>query len=132
MIKQIDRLFSLLSRISRADKNGYAECICCSKRDHWANFDPAHYVGRAFFGLRWDLKNVWPCCRDCHEKENHLALYRIGLIKIKGLQFVEDLEFAGKQFCKEPNHEELVELRDNIERELHRYTYQNRPPESRA
>lgn len=127
MIKTIDRLFSLLSRISRADKDGYAYCICCSGKDHWANFDPAHYVGRSCFRLRWDLRNVWPCHRNCHEKEDHLTLYRASLIKVQGLQFVEELEFWGKEFCKQPNDKELAELRDHLERELQRFTYKDRP-----
>lgn len=84
--------------------------------------DPAHYVGRACTSLRWKLDNVWPCHRNCHEKPDHLDKYRVGLIKIKGVAFVESLEFEGKKYCKAPNEQETDIILTSLRSELAKFS----------
>jgi hypothetical protein len=125
LIQVADNLFSKLARISRADKNGKVDCICCGRSFHWAAVDPAHFIGRACMALRWHIDNVWPCCRACHELPNHLDRYETTLIKTRGKAFVDDLVIRGKEYQKAPNEGEIKEIIQELTYKLSFYGDQN-------
>ena len=65
--EKLDKAFSELARISRADDNGMVTCIDgCGKSGHWKDFDCGHFVDRDNLPTRWDLDNCWPQAQDCN------------------------------------------------------------------
>jgi len=75
--------------------------------------------------LRWDLDNVWPCHRTCHESPDHLDRYEATLIKTKGEAFVDDLKRRGKKYSKAPNEEEVKEIIEELTYKLSQYSNGN-------
>ena len=121
LIQIADNLLSKYARVSRADKAGQVDCICCGRPFHWSLTDPAHFVGRACMALRWELDNVWPCCRTCHESPDHLDRYEATLVKTRGQAFVESLVVRGKRYQKAPNKAEIAEIITELTYKLSEY-----------
>jgi hypothetical protein len=121
LIDRADSLFSRFARVSRADKSGKVDCICCGKPFHWGGVDPAHLVGRSCMDLRWELDNVWPCCRACHDSPDHLDRYKATLAKARGQAFVDDLIARGKRYCKNPTKAEIEEIIEQLTYKLSQY-----------
>ena len=71
--------------------------------------------------LRWDINNGWPCCRTCHEKRDHLALYKAGLVAKFGEGFVADLITEGKEFHKAPTEDDLTHIIEVLSNKLETY-----------
>ena len=62
LIKEADRLFSLLVRQKAADENGLVRCCTCRKPHHWKKIQCGHFMSRACMSTRYDEKNVG--CQD--------------------------------------------------------------------
>jgi hypothetical protein len=84
LIRENDRLTRLA-----VVKRGRARCIGCRGRAH----DPHHYRGRALLAFRWDLRNVQPACRACHERfpadptfERHAMIHALGERRFEELE----------------------------------------------
>jgi len=71
--------------------------------------------------LRWQLSNVWPCHRTCHDAANHLDKYEATLIKTQGQEFVDDLKTRGYQYHKDPSEEEITEIIEDLTLKLKEY-----------
>lgn len=121
LIHLADNLFSRYARISRADDSGGVDCVCCGHSFHWGAVDCAHFVIRGHLHLRWDINNAWPCCRDCHEKGDHLARYKAGLVAKFGEGFVEELIRRGKEFHRAPTREDLTHIIEVLSNKLEEY-----------
>lgn len=76
--------------------------------------DPFHIVTRTVFSLRWDLRNVVPSCRRCHD-----YWHKSG----KGIEWLEDVRFDLFEYRqahlwdlggKKPSLSELMELKDKL------------------
>jgi len=64
---RLDKDFSELARMSRADDLGIVTCIDgCGAFGHWKNFDCGHFADRDNLPTRWDLENCWPQSRPCN------------------------------------------------------------------
>lgn len=110
LIQQADSAFSKLARLSRADKAGQVECICCGRPFHWTYTDCGHFVVRGNMALRYDLDNCWPVCRACHSKPTHTTEYENALVKKKGQEFVDRLRQRGHQYFRAQNDQEMEAL----------------------
>jgi hypothetical protein len=71
--------------------------------------------------LRWDLINVWPCHRVCHDSPDHLANYRAALIKKNGEAFVDELIARSKRFERAPTEIEVLEIIEQLTYKLSQY-----------
>ena len=71
--------------------------------------------------LRWELDNVWPCCRACHEASTYLDKYEATLLKTKGVEFVDGLRYRGRQYCKAPSEEEVKTIIEELTYKLTEY-----------
>ena len=73
--KKLDILFSTVSRLHYADKNGNCKCTTCSREGYYEKdiIQCGHIFSRNFFGVRWDLDNVRPQCLMCNYHYNSNA-----------------------------------------------------------
>lgn len=67
LVAKLDKAFSELARMSRADENGMVKCIDgCRRSGYWKDFDCGHFADRDNLPTRWDLDNCWPQARPCN------------------------------------------------------------------
>jgi hypothetical protein len=71
--------------------------------------------------LRWDIDNVWPCHRTCHDSPRHLDNYEAALLKTQGQAFVDSLRARGYQYCKAPTEAEIKEKIQELTYKLTEY-----------
>lgn len=67
-VKKLDRIVSMLVRISHADDNGYCDCYTCGYTGFWKKdgIQCGHFYSRSRMGTRFDLRNVRPQCNKCN------------------------------------------------------------------
>ena len=69
LITELDRVFSIYTRMKSADANGIVKCATCGKPDHWKFMDCGHFVSRKNQSVRWDDMNAEPQCKICNQLE---------------------------------------------------------------
>ena len=82
LVKILDAEFIFNLRAGKAARQGhpFVKCYTCGAQDHWKNMDCGHYVGREYFGVRWDARNTRIQCTKCNcFAEGEKAKYRINL-----------------------------------------------------
>jgi len=66
LMKEADRLFSLLVRQDSADVKGMVICVTCGKRGHWRNMHCGHFMVRQNQATRYDRENTGVQCVGCN------------------------------------------------------------------
>lgn len=97
-------------------------CISCGHADTGQKFDAGHYISRGSRpNLALDERNL---AKQCHWCNVHLSgnqiLFRIGLVKKHGVEFVEALE--SDQTPRKYTVEELIEIKTHYRAELRALT----------
>jgi len=76
LVKILDVEFSYNLRAGKAARQGHPwiTCYTCGKRDLWnsGKMHCGHFIGREYFGTRWDARNTRVQCVTCnsfHEGE---------------------------------------------------------------
>lgn len=79
--KDLDKQFSLYTRLSDANDEGYSTCVTCGKVAQWKEMDAGHYITRNHLSTRWEELNVWSQCRGCNRfgggKPDEYAIFLI-------------------------------------------------------
>jgi len=95
LVKELDRVFSIWVRRSRADKEGMVVCYTSGVKVHWTKIQNGHYVSRAVYSLRWSEDNCRPqsFAENIMKHGNHIT-FRENLVKELGelkVRFIEEL-----------------------------------------
>jgi hypothetical protein len=98
LIHELDKLVSEVVRRNAADDSGRCTCISCPHRDHWSQFDSAHFIDRGHMNTRFNLLNLAPCCRYCnrYDEDEHKRKWAEKL----GPEMVAYLEAEGRSMRK--------------------------------
>ena len=84
----------------------------CKRCKRWGYIEVAHMYRRRRKTVRWDLRNVYPLCLDCHHEvdEDPIKLTSF-MYEVMSLEEVADLsELANKTVKEHPiNREEIKE-----------------------
>ena len=109
-----DRLDFMVSSIVR---HSSSKCVTCNKKLLLKKRQAGHYISRAVYSTRWDLRNVNVQCNECNVlKGGNLAKYEQWIAKEEGLDTLEYLkneknkydkgqsEFCIEDACKKYNH----------------------------
>jgi len=79
LVKEDDRLFSLLVRQSYADTHtGAIWCCICGSPTTWRYLDNGHFQGRGYFFTRWNFQNCGPVCKNCNNVGDEAAKAKLG------------------------------------------------------
>lgn len=96
----------LLSRISRADDDGYCTCVTCGHIGKWNDgFDGGHFLAKGNCSY-WmlDPRNIWPQCKSCNGNGmkfgNKEAAYTLFMIDTFGREFVDYMRSMEKTVIK--------------------------------
>ena len=101
LIKEADRLFSLLIRQDAADENGIVKCCTCNARHHWRRVHCGHFMVRQHQATRYDRKNTGPQCCDCNTfHEGMQYQFSKYLNATYGDGTAEEMLFKSKLACK--------------------------------
>jgi len=65
LVTKLDTVFSQYIR-RRYAVNDIAECITCSKKDHYKKLQCGHFMSRRHYSTRWDENNVGVQCYGCN------------------------------------------------------------------
>lgn len=99
--RKLDTIFSKYIRLRKADKNGYATCVTCGKRNHWKKMHNGHYVDRRHMATRFDEKNCNVQCPGCNTfREGAKDEYTLYLINEYGNDVLLELNEAKHSVCK--------------------------------
>ena len=66
LIKKLDQVFSVYTRLSVADKDWYITCPLCWTRVHWIKAQNMHFITRSVYKYRRDEKNCHAGCMRCN------------------------------------------------------------------
>jgi Bacteriophage Lambda NinG protein len=66
LINDADAIFSKYLRMSAADDEGGVACFTCDSWGRWQAKQAGHFVSRACYLLRWDIRNVKVQCHSCN------------------------------------------------------------------
>ena len=66
LIKKLDQVFSVYTRLSVADKDWYITCPLCETRVHWTKAQNMHFIKRSVYKYRRDEKNCHAGCMRCN------------------------------------------------------------------
>lgn len=64
--EELDRVFSIHTRLKYADHSGFCECYTCGIRIPWQEVDAGHFIRRAHSAVRYHEDNVKPQCVECN------------------------------------------------------------------
>ncbi len=113
--RQIDRCDELFSEITRRRyyADGEVACEYCGTRFYdrtketgdlfpaWMCLETSHYIGRAYFAVRWDPDNVAALCNTCHRvMGNFPGEHDEFFIKRIGSDRVEQLVIRARSYSK--------------------------------
>lgn len=118
--KEADRVFSIYIR-NLNSVNGICTCITCKRTFPISEIDNGHFCKRGNHATRYEEDNCRPQCIECNRgTENKDKKFREELIKIKGLERVEELERLSRSVCKISDSEgrEIIKDYKNKLREL--------------
>ena len=108
--KQLDKLFSIYIRQRDASKI-YAlnDCVCCGITKHWSELQAGHYISRSHLSLRYDERNVWPCCVSCNIfKNGNMPAFAIFLENKFGKGILQKLDKIGREITKDFPYAEKI------------------------
>ena len=94
-----------LARISEADDNGYARCVCCGAVKYYKEMDGGHYIAKGKSSY-WSLepKNIHPQCKGCNgfgmRYGNAESLYTLWMIDTYGREFVDEMHATTRKLKK--------------------------------
>ena len=111
LIKKLDNLFSLYTRLKYSDKYGIVECYTCGIRKHYKDYmQNGHFISRRHYILRWSEKNTRVQCYSCNVG-NHGRQYEfsVKLNKEYGYDISKELLQESKKIKKFSN-DELISL----------------------
>jgi len=101
LIKEADRLFSLLVRQRDINEIGLVKCCTCGKIHYWRKMDNGHFLPRQHQSTRFDEKNTGPQCTDCnHFHEGCQFRFSQYLNEKYGEGTAEAMEIKSKMTCK--------------------------------
>lgn len=63
LIRELDRVTSLVVRLGSADRQGFCTCYTSGKKIPWNQLDAGHCFSRRHINTRWDLDNIRPQSR---------------------------------------------------------------------
>lgn len=110
LIKEADKLFSLLVRANGADSEGINTCYTCKKRYPIKKLQCGHFLSRYYKAARWDFDNARPQCMMCNMwKKGDPINYRINLIQEIGEERVKAVE-AKRAFLPKMTLEHVQEI----------------------
>ena len=66
LVKELDRVFSIHTRMKYADEQGMAKCYTCDSVHHWKAMDCGHFFSRRHYSLRWTDENTKIQCKKCN------------------------------------------------------------------
>ncbi len=94
LIKECDRVFSIVVRKRYADADGYVKCVTCPTRLHWTGMTCGHYRKRRHMKTRWNIKNAAPQCIVCNSQDLDVSFF---LIDKFSSEEIKDVEFLSHQ-----------------------------------
>jgi hypothetical protein len=66
LIKKLDKIFSVFIRLESTDREGYAICFTCSRKEYWRKIQCGHFQSRRFMSTRFHVLNCRPQCYACN------------------------------------------------------------------
>lgn len=76
LIKELDRVFSIVIRKMYADEHGFVNCATCqAPRRHWTELTCGHYRKRRHMKTRWMIKNAGPQCSECNVADKDMSYF---------------------------------------------------------
>lgn len=99
-VKKADRYFSLYTRLTHANVNGWCACVTCGKTFHYKEGDAGHFIGRNHMSTRYSLDNVFPQCLRCNRFCDERAEFSLFLLKRLGRKKFEKLIKNGADIRK--------------------------------
>lgn len=111
--RELQVLFNRYIRLSKK-----MACVSCGKDLSQEKFDAGHYLStQAHPELRFEEDNVWPQCVKCNrDLHGNLIEYRKGLVRLKGEEFVLNLEkkHEPKNYTKDDIRELIKRYKEKI------------------
>ena len=100
LVKKLDQIFSVYTRLSVADKNWYITCPLCWTRVHWIDAQNMHFIKRSVYKYRWDEKNCHAGCMRCNViLHGNYIVYTRRMQRMYGEILVDEM-INDKQICK--------------------------------
>ena len=111
LIKKLDNLFSLYTRLKYADKNGIVTCYTCGIQKHYKDYmQNGHFISRRHYILRWSEKNTRVQCYSCNVgNQGRQYEFSVKLNKEYGYDIASELLQESKKIKKFSN-DELISL----------------------
>lgn len=112
LIKEADRLFSILVRLRGADSRGFNNCYTCQARLSWKELQCGHFMKRGNLQTRYDFDNARSQCENCNcFQDGRYETFRENLIKEIGIFRVNEVQRKARLTLKLST----VDLREMIE-----------------
>ena len=128
--KDLDVIYSCTVRMSPADKDGYTNCVTCSKIDHWSKLQNGHFIKRSLAAsLIFVRMNTHPQCLRCNIllEGNRIPYVRFMHEKY-GSDAIWKIEFEGSKKSNLGSFEYQIMLHDYIQKFLVQCTRLNHTP----
>tara|TARA_Y100000114_G_scaffold156515_1_gene183916 strand:+ start:31 stop:441 length:411 start_codon:yes stop_codon:yes gene_type:complete len=111
LIKKLDNLFSLYTRLKYADKNGIVTCYTCGIQKHYKDYmQNGHFISRRHYILRWSEKNTRVQCYSCNVgNQGRQYEFSVKLNEEYGYDIASELLQESKKIKKFSN-DELISL----------------------
>jgi len=107
LIADADLWASRAVRILGLRDDGLVSCYTCGKKFYPKHIQCGHFVGRAHFSVRFDLRNMRPQCIKCNT-------YRSGEPGMYALNLIEELGFTGFKEMLELGAETILPSDDKL------------------
>jgi len=111
LIKKLDNLFSLYTRLKYSDKNGIVSCYTCGIRKHYKDYmQCGHFISRRHYILRFSEKNTRVQCYGCNVgKQGQQYQFALNLNKEYGYDIASELLQESKK-TKKFSNDDLISL----------------------
>lgn len=106
LIKEADRVFSIVVRQRYANHEGYVKCATCPISYHWTEITCGHFRKRRHMKTRYNIKNAAPQCSFCNGKDLDVKYFLIDKFSSEEIEEVEFLSHQNANF----NEAELREI----------------------
>lgn len=73
LIKELDRVFSIVVRQRYMDEAGFVRCKSCDRIYHWTQITCGHFRKRRHMRTRWHIKNAAPQCSVCNGADKDIS-----------------------------------------------------------
>ena len=112
LIKECDRLFSILVRLEETNENGIGKCYICYKKLHYRDMENMHYHPRRNMNTRYYRDNCHGGCFTCNvELQGNMKAYSEAL-ESNDVNLIE-LQFLARSIEKIMTFE-LEEIRNKL------------------